>query len=53
LIEMLGAVHTEDMAACARVQAGLASGLVDRLRLTRLETPIVDFQGWIAQCLGA
>jgi hypothetical protein len=50
---MLGAVHTEDMAACARVQAGLASGLVDRLRLTRLETPIVDFQGWIAQCLSA
>ena len=53
LIEMLGAVHSEDMAACARVQAGLASGLVDRLRLTPLERPIVDFHQWIAQHLRA
>ncbi len=53
LIEMLGAVHTEDMAACARVQAGLASGLVSRLRLTPLEAPIVNFQRWVAQRLSA
>ncbi len=49
LMAMLGAVHAEDMAACARVQTGLASGLVDRLRLTPLEAPIVDFQRWISQ----
>ncbi len=51
LMAMLGAVHAEDMAACSRVQAGLASGLVDQLRLTPLETPIVDFQRWVLQQL--
>lgn len=47
VMEMLGAVHAEDMAACARVQAGLASGLLDRFRLTPLEVPIADFQRWV------
>ena len=36
LMAMLVAVHAEDMAACARVQAGLRSGLIDHLRLTPL-----------------
>lgn len=51
LMEMLGAVHAEDMAACARVQAGLSSGLLNRLRLAPLEAPIADFQRWVTQCL--
>ena len=51
LMGMLGDVHAEDMAACARVQAGLASGLLDRLRLTSLEYPIADFQRWITDRL--
>ena len=37
-----------DDAACARVQAGLESGLIHRLRLTPLEAPIADFQRWVA-----
>jgi len=48
LMEMLGDVHAEDMAACARVQTGLASGLFDRPRLTPLEAPVADFQRWVA-----
>jgi hypothetical protein len=36
------------MAACARVQAGLRSGLLDHLLLTPLEAPIADFQRWIS-----
>ncbi|MGD9700973.1 MAG: aromatic ring-hydroxylating dioxygenase subunit alpha [Acidimicrobiia bacterium] len=47
LMAMLVAVHAEDMTSCARVQAGLASGLIDVLRLTRLEEPVADFQRWI------
>ena len=44
---MLADVHAEDMAVCARVQTGLASGLSDRLRLTPLEATIADFQRWV------
>jgi phenylpropionate dioxygenase-like ring-hydroxylating dioxygenase large terminal subunit len=46
-MEMLADIHGEDMVACARVQTGLASGLIDRLRSTPLEAPIADFQRWI------
>jgi phenylpropionate dioxygenase-like ring-hydroxylating dioxygenase large terminal subunit len=48
LMEMLAGVHAEDMAACARVQTGLASGLLDVLRLAPLESTIADFQRWVA-----
>lgn len=48
LMDMLGAVHSEDMAACARVQTGLASGLLDQLRLAPLEATVADFQRWIS-----
>lgn len=51
LMAMLGDVHAEDMAVCARVRAGLASGLADRLRLTPLEATIADFQRWVAASL--
>jgi phenylpropionate dioxygenase-like ring-hydroxylating dioxygenase large terminal subunit len=44
----IDAVHVEDMATCARVQAGIASGLIDRFRLAPLEAPIADFQRWVA-----
>ena len=47
-METLADVHREDMATCTRVQVGLSSGLVDRLRLTPLEEPIADFQRWIS-----
>jgi phenylpropionate dioxygenase-like ring-hydroxylating dioxygenase large terminal subunit len=50
-METLADVHREDMATCARVQVGLASGLIDRLRLTPLEAPIADFQRWISSRL--
>lgn len=43
----LRAVHEEDMVTCAAVQTGLASGFLDRFRLTPLETPIADFQRWV------
>ena len=46
-MEMLMAVHREDMATCRNVQEGLASGFVDRVRLTALEAPIADFQCWL------
>jgi phenylpropionate dioxygenase-like ring-hydroxylating dioxygenase large terminal subunit len=52
LMEMLGGVHAEDMAACARVQTGLASGLIDRFRLAPLESTIADFQRWVVAQLG-
>jgi hypothetical protein len=47
LMAMLVDVHAEDMASCARVQAGLESGLIDRFRLTALEAPIADLHRWI------
>jgi len=47
LMEMLGGVHAEDMASCARVQTGLASGLIDEFRLAPLESTIADFQRWV------
>ena len=52
LMEMLGGVHAEDMAACARVQRGLASGLIDEFRLAPLESTIADFQRWVVAQLG-
>ena len=51
-MEMLGGVHAEDMAACARVQTGLASGLIDEFRLAPLESTIADFQRWVVAQLG-
>lgn len=47
ILEQLALVHGEDMAQCARVHAGLQSGLFDRPRLTHLEQPIADFQAWV------
>jgi len=46
-MSMLSTVHRQDMAACARVQAGLASGLLDGVRLTPLEAPIAAFHRWV------
>jgi phenylpropionate dioxygenase-like ring-hydroxylating dioxygenase large terminal subunit len=46
-MEVLVAVHREDMATCRSVQEGLASGLVDQIRLTALEATIADFQRWV------
>lgn len=40
-------VHREDMAICARVQARLASGHLDRVRLAPLEATVADFQRWV------
>lgn len=51
LMAMLADVHAEDMAVCARVQAGLASGLADTARLVALEAPIAAFQRWVTACL--
>jgi phenylpropionate dioxygenase-like ring-hydroxylating dioxygenase large terminal subunit len=51
LMAMLAGVHAEDMLACARVQAGLASGLLDELRLAPLESTIADFQRWVVKQL--
>jgi phenylpropionate dioxygenase-like ring-hydroxylating dioxygenase large terminal subunit len=53
LMDMLVGVHKEDMAACARVQAGLASGLLDHLRLVPLESTIAEFQHWVSERLGS
>ena len=46
-MEMLAAVHREDMVTCRSVQEGLESGLLDRFRLTALESTIADFQRWV------
>jgi hypothetical protein len=46
-LETLRIVHTEDMAACRRVQAGLESGALDRFRLAPLEATVADFQRWV------
>ena len=50
-LEVLQIVHAEDMAACRRVQAGLASGALDQIRLAPLEATIADFQRWVASRL--
>jgi phenylpropionate dioxygenase-like ring-hydroxylating dioxygenase large terminal subunit len=52
LLTEITAVHVEDMRSCRDVQAGLASGRIDRFRLTRLERPIADFQRFVAARLG-
>jgi phenylpropionate dioxygenase-like ring-hydroxylating dioxygenase large terminal subunit len=52
MMEMFSAVHAEDMTACANVQAGLQSGLLDRFRLAPLEETVADFQRWVAARLG-
>jgi phenylpropionate dioxygenase-like ring-hydroxylating dioxygenase large terminal subunit len=46
-MQLLVDVHREDMVACRRVQEGLESGLIDRFRLTPLESTIADFQRWV------
>jgi len=51
ILAQLSTVHTEDMVTCARVQAGLASGMLSRLRFTPLESPIADFQRWLSDRL--
>lgn len=48
LLDVLRAVHLEDMETCAAVQAGLASGFVRRFRLVELERPIAEFQRWVS-----
>ena len=49
LLDMFGEVHAEDMVACARVQAGLASGLIDEFHLAPLESTVAHFQRWLTQ----
>ena len=51
-MDMFAVVHEEDMAACARVQTGLASGLLAGFRLAPLESTIADFQRWVVSQLG-
>ena len=46
-------VHREDMAICARVQDGLASGHLERVRLAPLEFTVADFQRWVRHRLDA
>jgi phenylpropionate dioxygenase-like ring-hydroxylating dioxygenase large terminal subunit len=52
-MELICRIHVEDMETCARVQAGLASGRLDRFRLAPLEAPIADFQRWVSARLSA
>jgi phenylpropionate dioxygenase-like ring-hydroxylating dioxygenase large terminal subunit len=51
LMDIFASVHSEDMVACARVQTGLASGLLEQLRLAPLESTIADFQRWVVAAL--
>jgi phenylpropionate dioxygenase-like ring-hydroxylating dioxygenase large terminal subunit len=48
MMDMFAAVHAEDMTACRRVQQGMTSGLLDKLRLAPLESTIAEFQRWVA-----
>jgi phenylpropionate dioxygenase-like ring-hydroxylating dioxygenase large terminal subunit len=50
-MDMLGAVHAEDMDACRRVQMGLKSGQIAQFRLTRLEATIASFHRWLSVVL--
>jgi phenylpropionate dioxygenase-like ring-hydroxylating dioxygenase large terminal subunit len=52
LLDMLSAVHAEDMIACRSVQRGIESGLIDEFRFTRLESTIMSFHRWIASRVG-
>jgi phenylpropionate dioxygenase-like ring-hydroxylating dioxygenase large terminal subunit len=47
IIDQLAHIHREDMDICARVQAGMESGLFDHPMLTRLEQPVAEFQAWV------
>jgi hypothetical protein len=47
LLDLLEEVHREDMAQCAKVDAGLRSGALEVGRLVELETPIVHFHEWL------
>jgi phenylpropionate dioxygenase-like ring-hydroxylating dioxygenase large terminal subunit len=51
MMDMFAAVHAEDMTACGRVQQGMASGLLDELRLAPLESTIAHFQQWVVKQL--
>ena len=51
-MELLLAVHREDMATCRDVQEGLASGFVEQIRIAAIEAPIADFQRWVRARLG-
>ena len=50
---MLVDVHLEDMVTCRSVQEGLERGLIDRFRLTALESTIADFHRWIRAMMSA
>ena len=52
MMAMFAEVHAEDMTACGRVQHGMASGLLEELRLAPLESTIADFQRWVVRQLG-
>ena len=52
MMAMFAEVHAEDMTACGRVQRGMASGLLEELRLAPLESTIAEFQRWVVQQLG-
>ena len=51
-LEMLAAVHAEDMAACRSVQRGIESRMIDEFRFTRLEATIAWFHEWVAEMCG-
>jgi phenylpropionate dioxygenase-like ring-hydroxylating dioxygenase large terminal subunit len=50
-LDEFAVVHHEDMESCARVQAGLSSGHLDRFRLHPLEAPVADFQRWVSSLM--
>ena len=52
-LETLAIVHEEDMQACRSVQRGIASGMIDEFRLTRLEAPLASFHRWVLDRCGA
>jgi phenylpropionate dioxygenase-like ring-hydroxylating dioxygenase large terminal subunit len=51
-LDTLAVVHAEDMHACRSVQRGIASGMIDEFRLTRLEAPIASFHRWLLDRCG-
>ena len=52
-LDGLSVVHDEDMRACRSVQRGIASGMIDEFRLTRLESPIASCHRWLLDRCGA
>jgi phenylpropionate dioxygenase-like ring-hydroxylating dioxygenase large terminal subunit len=51
-LDSLAVVHDEDMRACRSVQRGIASGMIDEFRLTRLESPIASLHRWLLDRCG-